>query len=166
MYWRRSRPEYEKGKGNANRRAFKRLVARGAAHGVLAYSGRDPVGWCAIGPRGDFPRLAGSRVLQPIDDRPVWSVTCFFVARPLRRRGLSVGLLSAAVEYAARRGARLVEGYPQAPRSAKVPDVFAWTGFDAAFRQAGFEECARRSPTRPIMRRSVQTSARRLRSST
>jgi len=169
MYWRLSQSEYEKRKGEGNRRAFKALVARGAARGVIAYHGREPVAWCAVGPRVEFPRLARSRVLSPVDDQPVWSVTCFFVARPYRRRGLSVRLLTAAAELAGRSGARLVEGYPQEPRGASMPDAFAWTGLSGAFRRAGFEECARRSPTRPIMRRAAiraQASARALRTRT
>jgi len=50
----------------------------------------------------------------------------------------------------------LVEGYPVEPRAAVMPDAFAWTGIASAFRAAGFRECARRSRTRPIMRRAVR----------
>ena len=169
MYWRTSRPEFERRKGDGNRRAFKALVQRGAASGLLAYHRGEPVAWCAVGPRTEFPRLARSRVLAPVDDQPVWSVTCFFVARPFRRRGLTVRLLRAAAALAGRRGARLIEGYPLEIRGAAMPDAFAWTGLSGAFRQAGFEECARRSPTRPIMRRAAtgpQTRARVLRTRT
>ena len=35
----------------------------------------------------------------------------------------------------------------------RYPAVYAWTGFVQAFRDAGFEEVARRSETRPIMRK-------------
>ena len=156
MHWRLSSPEFNRQKGEANRRALKALVRRGAAHGLLAYQGGEPAGWCALGPRETFPRLAGSRILKPVDDRPVWSVVCFFIARPHRRRGLSVALLDAAAKYAARQGARIIEGYPHERRRGAMPDVFAWTGVGAAFRRAGFEECARRSPTRPIMRRRLR----------
>ena len=61
-------------------------------------------------------------------------------------------MLRAAGEFAASQGARIVEGYPVEPKSEKMPDVFAWTGTAAAFRAAGYEEVARGSPTRPIMR--------------
>ncbi|HKQ62266.1 MAG TPA: GNAT family N-acetyltransferase, partial [Candidatus Polarisedimenticolaceae bacterium] len=90
-------------------------------------------------------------VLKPVDAAPVWSVSCLFVARAHRRRGISVGLLRAARRHAARHGALLVEGYPVDPRG-RAPDAFVWTGLASAFRQAGFTEVARRSPTRPIMR--------------
>jgi GNAT superfamily N-acetyltransferase len=121
--------------------------------GLIAYDGRVPVGWCAIAPRTDYPALARSRILRPIDAERVWSVSCLFVARPYRRRGVSTRLLEAAADHARRHGARIIEGYPVEPKQEKLPDAFVWTGLASAFRHAGFREVARRSPTRPIMRR-------------
>ena len=155
MYWRRAARDYRSGQGAGNRRALLRLVKSGKAHGLIAYDGREPIGWLSLGPREHFPRLEGSRILSPVDGQPVWSVTCLFIARAHRRRGLSVRLLDAAAAYAARRGARLLEGYPQAAEGRHLPEAFAWTGIDSAFAAAGFAEVARRSPTRPIMRRLI-----------
>lgn len=152
MTWRLRRSEYDKLKGLGNKRAFRKIVSSGPAPGVLAYAGGEPVGWCAVAPREVHARLENSRVLARVDDRPVWSVTCFFVAKPFRRAGLSVALLKAAVGHAAAYGAKIVEGYPVEPRTDPMPDVFAWTGIASTFRRAGFEEVARRSPGRPIMR--------------
>lgn len=147
--------EFVRGRGPANRRAFRRRVAAGPPPGVLAYVDGRPAGWCALAPRAEYPRLETSRVLAPVDARPVWSVVCFFVARPHRGKGLAKALLKAAVAFAARRGARIVEGYPVAPR-ARTADAFVWTGLATTFRAAGFREVARRSPTRPIMRYAVR----------
>jgi GNAT superfamily N-acetyltransferase len=155
MYWRLARPQFEKQKGAGNRRAFKRLVGSGLPPGILAYRDGRPIGWCAVGPRESYPVLERSRTLRRFDDRPVWSVTCLFVARPERRQGLSVELLRAAASHARRRGASLIEGYPVEARTGRLPDAFAWTGLPAAFRRAGFVEVARRSPTRPFMRRLI-----------
>jgi GNAT superfamily N-acetyltransferase len=152
MTWRLPRARFEKGKGASNRAAFRRRVRSGAPPGVLAYVGGEPVGWCAVAPRGEYDYLARSRVLRPIDDRAVWSVSCLFVAKPYRSRGLSVKLLRAAVEMAGEAGAEIIEGYPVIPYAQRMPDAFAWTGTLAAFRTAGFEEVARDSPKRPIMR--------------
>jgi len=105
-----------------------------------------------VAPRGEYVTLARSRVLAAVDDRPVWSISCLFVSRPYRGRGVSVRLIRAAVELAAGQGARIVEGYPTRPFADKAPDAFLWTGTPSAFAEAGFEEVARRSPTRPIMR--------------
>jgi GNAT superfamily N-acetyltransferase len=92
------------------------------------------------------------RILKPVDEQPVWSVVCFFVAKGYRRQGVTVGLLKAAAAYARQHGAQILEGYPEDPKKDKVPDVFAFTGLCGAFRKAGFSEVARRSETRPIMR--------------
>jgi GNAT superfamily N-acetyltransferase len=127
-------------------------VRKGPAPGILAYAGGEAVGWCAVAPREAYVQLARSRVLKPIDAERVWSVSCIFVARAYRRRGVSVALLRTAGEFAASQGARIVEGYPVEPYSRKMPDAFAWTGTVSAFRAAGYEEAARGSPKRPIMR--------------
>jgi GNAT superfamily N-acetyltransferase len=159
MWWRRPRADWRRGRGAGNRRAFRRLVASGRVPGVLAYAGREPVGWCAAAPREEYPALARSRILRPLDARPVWSITCLFVARPWRRRGVSTGLLRAAVRLARRRGARIVEGYPTEAGARPVPDVFVFTGLASSFERAGFVEVARRSRSRPIMRRQVRGPA-------
>jgi GNAT superfamily N-acetyltransferase len=151
MAWRLGHAEWKAGKGGRNRRAFQELVTSGQTPGVLAYAEGEAVGWCAVAPREVYPALARARVLKPVDDTPVWSISCLFVAKPHRRRGLSPELLKAAATFARSRGALVVEGYPVDP-SQRLPDPFVWTGLASAFRRAGFKEVARPSPTRPIMR--------------
>jgi N-acetylglutamate synthase-like GNAT family acetyltransferase len=87
-----------------------------------------------------------------VDDRPVWSISCLFVTRRMRRSGVSVPLIRAAVAHAAAQGAEVVEAYPVEPYSTEIPAAFAWTGIASAFQKAGFKEVLRRSRTRPIMR--------------
>ena len=99
-----------------------------------------------------FGRLSRSRILRPVDDQPVWSITCLFVSREYRRHGHSQGIIRASAQYAKERGARIVEAYPVEPRTSFMPDAFAGMGIADAFRKAGFHEVARRSATRPIMR--------------
>ncbi|MFQ5805106.1 MAG: GNAT family N-acetyltransferase [Phycisphaerae bacterium] len=160
MWWRLTRAEFEKRKGAQNKRAMKRIVNCGEVPGLLAYADGEPIGWCAVGPREWYPVLQRSRVLKPVDDQPVWAVTCFFIAKPYRGKGISVKLLKAAVALAKKNGARIVEGYPVEPKKGRMPDAFAWTGLAAAFRKAGFVEVLRRSETRPIMRYVVKGTRR------
>jgi len=155
MAWRLARKDFDAGKGTPNRKRLRGLIENGRRPGVLAYLGRHPIGWCAVAPRGDYPVLARSKVLAPIDDVRVWSISCLFVLRPYRRQGLSVALLKAAAAFAASEGAQVIEGYPVEPSLPRMPDAFAWTGLPSAFRKAGFVEVARRSPSRPIMRKTV-----------
>jgi GNAT superfamily N-acetyltransferase len=155
MVWRLPRKDWVAGKGAKNRRGLRRLVQSGASPGVLAYRGGEPVGWCAVAPRQDYSFLARSRVLKPVDDAPVWSVSCLFIHKDHRRQGLAARLLQAAVALAGRQGARIVEGYPVVPSMHPSPAAFLWTGTPGAFTAAGFKEVARRSPGRPIMRCTV-----------
>jgi GNAT superfamily N-acetyltransferase len=154
---RQTRSEWERLKGEANRRAMKRRVETGERPpGLLAYLGKEPVGWISIEPREAFSKLSRSRILAPVDDKPVWSIVCFFVDKRHRRRGLSVALIEGAVDHARKHGARIVEGYPVDPKKGPLPPVFAFTGLAAAYRKARFKEVARRSATRPIMRRTLR----------
>jgi GNAT superfamily N-acetyltransferase len=156
MWWRLTQKEYDRQKGVANRRAMKQIIDSKQVPGILAYAAGQPIGWCSFGPREVYPRLERSRILKRVDEEPVWSVVCFFVARPFRRRGIATKLLQAAVKYARKKGARIVEGYPVEPKKDQVPDLFVYHGLAASFREAGFKEVARRSQTRPIMRYYIE----------
>ena len=152
MWWRLTRSEFEKQKGEGNKKAMKKIIKAGEVPGLLAYSGRRPIAWFSVAPREVFSALERSRILKRVDESPVWSVVCFFVAKPFRRSGVSVKILKAAVKYAKEQGAKIIEGYPVEPKRGKTADVFAFTGLGSAFLKAGFKEVARRSETRPIMR--------------
>lgn len=152
MWWRLSASTFERRRGEANREAMRRLVDEGDAPGILAYAGGQPVGWCSIAPREAFPRLERSPVLKRVDDTPVWSIVCLYVARPFRRRGVTEGLVRAALDHARDRGATAVEAYPMEPREKPYPPVAAWTGFASTFLRVGFEEVHRWKATRPILR--------------
>jgi GNAT superfamily N-acetyltransferase len=156
MWWRLKRSEFERQKGQGNRKALKKMIDSGEIPGLLAYAQGQPIAWCSLGPRETYSALERSRILKRIDDQPVWSVVCFVVAKPFRRKGVSVKLLQAAVEYAKEQGARIVEGYPVEAKKDHMPDVFAYYGFASTFRKAGFSEVARRSETRPIMRYVIE----------
>lgn len=156
MLWRLPRRVFDAQKGEGNREAMHAIVRSGEQPGLLAYRGKDVIGWCALGPRSVYPALERSRVLKPVDDRPVWSVSCLFVHRAHRKQGVSIALLHAAVDFARARGASILEAYPVEPKGeADIPAAFAWTGIPSAYLSVGFEEIARRSPTRPILRISL-----------
>jgi GNAT superfamily N-acetyltransferase len=130
------------------------VVKKGPPPGLLAYAGDESVGWCAVAKREAYPRLARSKILAPVDDAPVWSVTCFFVRRDWRRRGVTVALLKGASRWVATQGGRILEGYPTDTRK-EQPAAFVHHGLLGAFQRAGFREVGRRSATRPIVRRQA-----------
>lgn len=152
MWWRLTNAQFESQKGPSNRQALQLLVESGVVPGLLAYDGDGVAGWCSLAPREDFRRLDRSRILKPVDETPVWSIVCFFVDKAYRNRGVSRALLEAAKDWVREMGGDVLEGYPIEPTKDRAPALFVFTGLASAFRSAGFEECARRSPTRPIMR--------------
>jgi GNAT superfamily N-acetyltransferase len=152
MAWRVMPKEFDKQKGAGNKKAMKKIVDKNETPGIIGYIDEKPVGWCAVAPREKFVRLENSRVLQKIDDKPVWSITCFFIAKPYRRQGLSTELLKGIIEFCKKKKVKILEAYPAEPYSDNIPAAFAWTGIPSAFTKAGFKVAARRSSKRPIMR--------------
>ena len=155
MFWKLRGKAYDEAKGYETRQMHKSIIDSGTVTGLLAYLHGDVVGWVAVEPRASYPKLAHSRVLKPVDDQPVWSVTCFFVAKNRRRHGITVELLKAAVDHVKRQGGRIVEGYPVDVQK-DMPAPFVYTGIASAFEQAGFQEVARHTPTRPIFRYVIE----------
>jgi GNAT superfamily N-acetyltransferase len=155
MWWRISAADWMKRRGKENKNALKALVDSGKVPGIIAYSNGQPVGWISMSPRVEYARLERSRTLKRIDDKPVWSVVCFFVAKPFRRRGVSRKLLEAAVDYARKRGAIIIEGYPSRP-SEKRQDPLVYTGLVSTFEKVGFVPVAG-SSTKTIMRYVFET---------
>lgn len=130
------------------------LAAASPPAGLIAYAGAEPVGWVAVAPRSEYPRLVRSPVAKAVDDLPVWSVVCFVVPSAYRGRGVARALLRGAVEHAAAHGAVALEAYP-IDKPERGHDTFMWNGVPSMFEREGFVEVARRRPERPVMRRTL-----------
>jgi ribosomal protein S18 acetylase RimI-like enzyme len=140
-----------------NESRLRAMAVSGPPPGLVAYRDDEAVGWVSLGPRASFERLAHSVVLAPVDDRPVWSIVCFVVARRARRSGVARALLDGAIAYARSHGAIALEAYPVDNAGGRVPAASAYQGTLSMFERAGFGVVARRqfnrsSPTRPIVR--------------
>lgn len=151
MYWKLRGKAFSENTGETTRQMQASVVESGIVPGLLAYMDGEPVGWVAIEPRSAYLRLAHSRILAPIDEAEVWSVTCFYVAKKARRQALTLALLEAAVGFVRAHGGKIVEGYPVEAHK-EMPAPFVFTGLASTFRKAGFYEVARRSENRPIFR--------------
>lgn len=127
------------GSAESRRRAALAKLARRRKNsaGLVAYEGREPIGWISLGPRYDFSRVDNSRATPPVDDVPAWVIPCITVRKGHRGEGVAVAMIRAAVEYAAKRGAPAVEAHPRAAGK-RVHDDFAFFGTEAMFRKAGF----------------------------
>jgi GNAT superfamily N-acetyltransferase len=155
MWWRIERGErWPEVKGAGARRRLRALVRSGRAHGVLAFAGGEPVGWCAYQRRVELPRLDRAPSLACRDAERVWSLPCFFVKAGWRGKGVARGLLGAALGQLRGRGAGVVEGYPVKPPrpGERMPGAFVWTATPGLFRAAGFRPAARRPRGRQRVR--------------
>jgi GNAT superfamily N-acetyltransferase len=153
MYFRQTSRQFDANSGEGNRQAFQALVCSGNPPGLLAYSEGRAVGWCAVSPREELGRVLRSPTVRPLDDvGPAWTVSCFYIARDSRGRGISRVLLDAAVRHAALHGARAVEGFPVDTGGHIAPEA-AYTGTLSMFSSAGFRIVEpRRSQRRPLVR--------------
>jgi GNAT superfamily N-acetyltransferase len=101
MYWRIGN-DYRKRPPDANKTAFCELVKSGPPPGLLAFDGDLVVGWCQLTPRADLPWLDRTWRLKRVDDVPVWSLSCFYVRKGYRKRGVTSALIAAALMQKAR----------------------------------------------------------------
>lgn len=160
MFWRLERAMFKKTKGEGNRQILKQIVEANEQPGILAYEGAQPVGWCGIAPRESLIALENSRILKRVDDQPVWSITCFFILKEARRKGIMESLIKTAVEHAKTNGAQMVEAYPIDMQSPKLMgqtfnSYSGYMGVASVFRALGFEQAGQASETQLIMRLKV-----------
>ncbi len=162
MHYRRSGspPKLPAGttRSQANRAELRALVDAGETPGLIAYRGKQPVGWVSLGPRADYEKLQRSPVMKPVDDTPVWSIICFVVPGDERGKGVARALLDGAIAFAKRNRARLIEAYP-VDKPGRARDDAMWFGAKSMYDAAGFREVARRKPHRPIVRLSTRAKS-------
>ena len=156
MYWRIGN-DYRKRPRDANKAAFCELVKSGPPPGLLAFDGDLAVGWCQLTPRDVLPWLDHTWRLKRVDDVPVWSLSCFYVRKGYRKRGVTSALIVAALDAAKRAGAPALEAYPL---DANLTPSTSHTGYASTFARAGFKIVARHVPPRPIMRYDLKAITR------
>lgn len=155
MFWRLSRKDWTHSQYEPNRLAMKAIVESGEIPGIIAYRAQTPVGWVSIAPRDNFFSLQRSDVLAPVDDKAVWSIVCFFIPRKMRKQGIMLPLIQAALDHARSQGAHIVEAYPF-DSDKPLSTLSAYMGVRSVLEKAGFKEVVRRSPGHPIMRLALK----------
>ena len=154
-YWTWRSSEWERRTPKQRRTELRRQVAGELEPGLLAYIDGQAVGWCAVAPRHRYARLTNprARTFRSIDERESWVVTCFFVRRDERGKGVAEALLAAVRSFVAKRGGTLVEGYPVDHRDQAAAALY--TGTTVMFERTGFAEVARPGG-RPLVRLEVR----------
>lgn len=166
MYWRLG-GGYAKRPGMKNRNDFRKRVADGQKDikgppGLLAFARNDDgddiaVGWCQVTPRRELTWLEQRSKVKHDDGQPVWSVSCFYIRKGWRRKGVMTALIDGAIKAAAAAGAPALEAYPLDP--GKTPSA-SYTGYTTSFRRAGFKTVAQPSAARATMRLALKAGAK------
>jgi len=152
MYFRLPYKDFQANKPDGNKKLMKQLVNKGMPQGLIASMNKEPVGWIALAPREDYMRMGNSRSFKRIDDKPVWSITCFFIKKEFRHRGLSRELIKGAVDFAKKKKIKTLEAYPAIPYAEKVPHPFLWVGVLSSFIKNGFSIVQQNSKSRAMVR--------------
>src|SRR5829696_8617983 len=131
--------------GSSNKQQFHALVRSGVVPGLVGYADGSPVGWISLGPREDYRKLERSRIMKPVDDTPVWSIVCTYVAKAHRGLGVQHRLLEAAIGYARGESVRTLEAYP-VEKPERSHDDFMFFGSRSLYERAGFTESSADHP--------------------
>lgn len=158
FYRRTGRGDYSESRAEENKQLMRGWVKQGIVPGLIAYRQGRPVGWISVGPREEYLRLANSPIMKPVDDKPVWSIVCFFIDAQERGKGVSHALLRGAMDYARSNGATLLEAYP-VDKTERSSPLSMWWGAKTMYDRHGFKVVARRKKTRPVVRRKLRPRA-------
>jgi GNAT superfamily N-acetyltransferase len=133
-----------------------RLVHQGRAHAALVFDGDVAVGWCEYGPPEELPNIYHRREYEAgLDKPPDYRITCLFVDRNYRRKGVAAVALAGAVDLIARAGGGVVEGYPHDTQGKKTSSSFLYNGTRSLFEKAGFQFERKKGAKNCVMRRTV-----------
>ena len=161
MYYSRAGPlkrATTKAWAQANRRDKAARVKAGTTHAIIVYEGDTPVGWCQYGLAQELPRIDAGRNYKrgaPLVEGPLWRVTCFFVDRKYRGRGVSKAGLKAALASIAAQGGGTVEAYPVVSPGMLAVAEWRWFGTKHMFEEAGFRQVAKLGSSGVLMRKDV-----------
>lgn len=162
MYYQRARPvrnvrgeEWKR----INQRDKKALVQDGKSHAILVYSGETPIGWCQYGIREELPRIDAGRgykkIGPPKEDAKLWRITCFFVDREYRNKGVSKFALKAALKSIRDHGGGIVEAYPVVSKKMAATPEWRWFGTPGMFEREGFKQIGPLGNTWMLMRKTI-----------
>jgi GNAT superfamily N-acetyltransferase len=141
-------------------RPYKELLVReGRAHAALVFDGDAAVAWCEYGTPGELPNIYHRKEYEAgLDEAPDYRLTCFFVDRDHRRKGLAAVALQGALELIAEAGGGVVEGYPRDTQGQKTSASFLYNATRSMFEKAGFSYDRSKGTKNCVMRTTVSAS--------
>jgi len=144
-----------------NRSEKERRVREGRAHATLVYDGSIAVGWCQYGPTDELPRIKHKRdYLRGLSTLPDWRITCFFVDREYRGKGVSSIALEGALYEIARFGGGIVESYPEDAEGRTVSGSFLHNATVSMFERHGFRRTRRLGKNHWVVTKRVRGASK------
>ncbi|WP_426997728.1 GNAT family N-acetyltransferase [Pseudarthrobacter sp. N5] len=150
----------EKGKSREGNRAYKeRLVGEGNARAALVFDSDVAVAWCEYGSPGELPNIYHLKEYAAgLQMAPDYRITCFFVDRGYRRKGVAAVVLRGALDLIATAGGGVVEAYPKDTLGKRTSGSFQYNGRRSLFETAGFSYERSKGRNHCVMRRTVLQS--------
>jgi GNAT superfamily N-acetyltransferase len=90
-----------------------------------------------------------------LDKRPDYRLTCLFVDKSYRRKGVAGVALRGALDLIARAGGGVVEAYPPDTGGREVSPSLLYNGTRSLFEQAGFSYDRRKGKYHCVMSKTV-----------
>jgi GNAT superfamily N-acetyltransferase len=144
-----------------NRARKKQLVEDGGAHAALVLDGDVAVGWCQYGSPQELPRIYHRKEYEAgLTALPDYRITCFFVDKDYRRKGVAAAALRGALDQIAAQGGGVVEGYPQGTGGQRISASFLYNATRSMFEQAGFAYDRPKGKSHCVMRTTVAARGR------
>ncbi len=132
----------ERGQGREGNRALKKsYVERGEAHAALVFDGDEAIAWAEYGTPVELPTLHHRKQYAAEKDvDPDWRITCVFVDKRYRRRGVTELAIRGALDLIAESGGGVVESYPHdlTDQTKKVSSAFLYNGTRRLYERLGF----------------------------
>ena len=134
-------------------------VENGTAHAALVFDGETAVGWAQYGSVDELPGISHRKdVAAAGEDWAVWRITCVFVDRSYRRRGVARVAIDGALSLIAAAGGGAVESYPQDTAGRKISASFLYNATRTVFEDAGFTYVCAKGKNHCIVRTTVPSS--------
>ena len=143
----------------SNRSLKQRLVSEGRAHAALVFDGDEAVAWCEYGTPEELPNIYHRKEYEAgLGRLPDYRLTCFFVDKRYRRKGVAAVALRGALDLIAQAGGGVVEAYPHDTEGKKVSASFLYNATRSMFEQAGFSYERAKGKKNCVMSKTVPAS--------
>jgi GNAT superfamily N-acetyltransferase len=143
----------------SNRDLKCRLVAEGRAHAAVVFDGDEAVAWCQFGSPEELPNIHHRKqYLEEADLIPDYRLTCIYVDKAHRRKGITEVAIRGALDLIAQAGGGVVEGYPHETPEKRVSASFLYNATRDVYERLGFTFVRPKGLKNCVMRITVPAS--------